>query len=101
MSFIPAVIDREVASVNGSQANGIPVYVGGREFSMQLFGPAALGRLEVSQDRFHWDENATLLDDGVLTHVGDRPLWARLAVDSDASGPRTFRGRFMILKESN
>ena len=91
-------VDDSIASVNGSQANGKPVYVGGHPFNCQFVAPASLGIVELSNDGENWVVAASSLG-STITAVTAMPLWARAAVASDASAVRTFVVRFVIKKE--
>lgn len=87
-----------VASVNGSQANGDWVRVGGHSFSVQTVAPASLGIIQLSNDKL----NAVSANSGLgsaVTEITSRALWARGSVATDAGGPRSFEFSFVIMKE--
>ena len=106
MATVAVRSSKTVASVNGSQANGDSLRVGGRPVSVYITAPAALGRIEVSHDRHNWaaatyngGTAATSLDDG-LYEIDGHPTWIRPSVASDGSAPRSFEYVFSVYKES-
>jgi hypothetical protein len=96
-----STIDDTILSVNGSQANGKAVYVGGFPFNVQLIVPSGttLGVVEISNDGQNFVVAASALGN-TITAVTAMPLWARAAVASDASAVRTWQARFVIKKEA-
>lgn len=82
---------QEIISINGAQANGRPIYLGGQLSTFQFVGPAALGRIELSNDRVTWTASLTGLANGAQGGIALRCLWMRCCVANDgASAPRKF-----------
>lgn len=104
MATVNVTIGRTVASVNGSQANGIPVRANGGQVTVQIVAPASLGRIEQSNDAVNWivatqeATDLTTLASGVYI-LHDLPEWVRPSVNSDASAVRSFEFIFSIQKE--
>lgn len=98
MGAYSAKIDVRVTSVNGSQANGPPIRIGGREVTWQIEAPAALAGIESSNDAVTWDSEVATSGDntGLIT---SRCEYIRPIVASDAGGPRVFSFAFRIHKE--
>jgi len=93
-------VNDSIASVNGAQANGKPVAVNGFPFNVQLVVPSGttLGIVEISNDGENWVVAASTLG-ATITAVTAMPLYARVAVASDGTAPRTWYARFVIKKE--
>lgn len=93
-----------VNSIIGSTAVSLPIYIGGTDLSVQIAAPAALAQIQISSDRTNWEiadnrtDGTTDLSTLASGHyeVFERPLWARLAVTDDQSGPRPFVGQFIV-----
>lgn len=93
------IVEDAIASSASAQANGKPVYVGGFPFNCQLVVPGGtLGIVEISNDGENWVVAASALG-ATITAVTAMPLYARAAVATDASGPRTWYARFVIKRE--
>lgn len=92
--------DDAVTSVNGSQANGKAIRVGGYPFNVQIVIPSAstLGVVEISNDAVNWVVAASALGN-TITAVTAMPLFARIAVASDVGALGTWRARFVYKKE--
>lgn len=97
-AVVPA--ERTVVSVNGSQSNGAPLYIGGNQFSVQMDGPASIGIIELSNDKTTWFAETTSVADDSISDNTIRALWVRAAVETDGTAPRTFRFRFMVYREN-
>lgn len=100
MPTIAKSVQDRVLSVNGSQSNGRPIFVGGQEFTWQIEAPAALGRIEISNDKVTWAQAVTAQGDG-MGQVVTRPLWVRSCTLSDAGGPRSFYFWYAISQEND
>ena len=100
MSRKPIPKSYTLTTVNGSQVNGEPVYVGGNLFNVQtLVDGGTLGIIEVSNDKANWIADTSTLGDA-LTQVTTRPLWARGATAADAGAPQDYHFKFAIFKET-
>jgi len=101
MSGKGVLVTDTVASVNGSQANGRPIRIGGNLFNVQtrVVG-GTLAIIEVSNDKARWIADTSGLGNA-LTAVTTRPMWARGAVASDGSAVRENHFGFTIFKESD
>jgi hypothetical protein len=106
--MIPRIVDRRVQSVVGAQANGEPVRVDGKQTSVVVETPAALGLIEGSDDLRNWVGATDRLDgttalatltDGTHNGIFERFVWLRPAVADDAGGPRAFDFRFVVQDE--
>lgn len=100
MSSVAVRVSYNVDSVNGSQANGRPVRVGGNLFNVQTRGPGSLSIIEVSNDKARWIAPSSSLGNA-LTQITTRPKWARGAVASDGSAVRGHQFDFMIFKDAD
>ncbi len=101
MSGVGVRISYNVDSVNGSQANGRWVRVGGNLFNVQTrVEGGTLSIIEVSNDKARAIVNSSGLGNA-LTAVTTRPMWARGAVASDGSAVRGNQFEFVIFKESD
>jgi hypothetical protein len=96
-----------VTSVNGVQANSDSVRVGGEDMTIQfILAPAGnLCTLEVSMDNVTWavaeDNSGAVINNlGAVTRdVDTLAEYARMAVLTDAGGPRAHAGVLTIRKE--
>lgn len=101
MSGVAVRVAYNVDSVNGSQANGRPVRIGGNLFNVQTrVEGGTLSIIEVSNDKARWIAPSTGLGNA-LTAISTRPKWARGAVASDVSAVRGHQFDFIIFKESD
>ena len=101
MSSVGVRVAYNVDSVNGSQANGPPVRVGGNLFNVQTrVEGGTLSIIEVSNDKARWIVDTATLGNA-LTAVSTRPKWARGAVASDGSAVRGNQFDFIIFKDAD
>jgi hypothetical protein len=105
MATVNVTIGRTVTSAVGAQVNGEPVRANGGQVTVQIVAPAAVGRIEQSNDAVNWivatqeATDLTTLDDGVFV-LHDLPEWVRPATIADAGGPRALEFIFSVQKES-
>ncbi len=101
MSGVGVRISYNVNSVNGSQANGPPVRIGGNLFNVQTRVEGdTLSIIEVSNDKARWVASSTGLGNA-LTAITTRPMWARGAVATDTSAVRGNQFDFIIFKDAD
>ena len=104
----PAVVVRNVLSVNGSAANSEPVRSAGQRVSVQTVAPDALVAIEISNDGETWVV-ATNIENTALgstdqtygpEEVKERSEWIRMSIASDGSAVRLYRCLFHLWKDN-